>query len=276
MRLIGLRTPREWRWARGSLLAPAIAGLVLVLAGVLPAGFALLGLALLGLVLLESAQLRGLIVESDLQHRALLQIRPLMGELPIDIGGWAADPVLVHTAVQLLIKGRPHLVLECGSGSSTVILARCLRALGGGRIVSLDHDTGYAAHTAELLRLHGLDDVATVVTAPLADRQLNGKMVRWYSANYEPLLQGHIDLLLVDGPPGNTAPKARYPAVPMLREHLAPDCWILMHDGDRLDEHAIAYAWRRELGATLSYVRGGRGGWLLHRQDAAARKRPYR
>jgi hypothetical protein len=274
MRLIGLRTPREWRWARRTLVAPAMAGLVLVLAGVLPVGVALFGLALIGLVLLESAQLRRLIVESDLQHQALLQIRPLMGELPIDLGGWAADPLLVHTAVQLLIKGRPRLVLECGSGSSTVILARCLRALGGGRIVSLDHDAGYARHTTELLRLHGLDDVATVLTVPLADRELNGKTVRWYSAEYEPFLQGQIDVLLVDGPPGITAPKARYPAVPMLRTHLAPECWILMHDGDRSDEHAIAHAWRDELGATLSYVQGGRGGWLLHRKAVTGRKVP--
>lgn len=269
MRLIRLRTPREWRWARRLLVAPALAGLVLVRAGMLPGGLALFGLALIGLVLLESAELRHLIIESDLQQQALLQIRPLMGELPIDLGGWAADPLLVHTAVQLLIASRPRLVLECGSGSSTVILARCLRALGGGRIVSLDHDAGYARHTADLLLLHGLDDVATVVTAPLSDRELEGGTVRWYSAEYEPFLQEHIDVLLVDGPPGSTASRARYPALPMLREHLAPECWILMHDGDRPDERAIAQSWRDELGGTLSYVQGGRGSWLLHRQDAA-------
>jgi hypothetical protein len=274
MRLIRLRTPREWRWARCSLVAPAMAGLVLVLAGELRGGVALFGLAQIGLILLESAQLRSLIVESDLQHQALLQIRPLMGELPVDLGGWAADPLLLHTAVQLLVNSRPHLVLECGSGSSTVILARCLRALGRGRIVSLDHDAGYARRTADLLRLHGLDDVATVVTAPLADRELNGRTFRWYGAEYEPFLQERIDVLLVDGPPGSSAPRARYPAVPILRRVLAPECWIVMHDGDRPDERAIAQAWRAELGGTLSYLRGGRGGWLLHRQDPGARKAP--
>jgi Methyltransferase domain len=242
-----------------------MASLLLVLGGRLSVGMALFGLALLLLVLLESAHVRQLRAESDRQHYALLQIRPLMGDLPLELSGWAADPLLVHNAVRLLLESRPRLVVECGSGNSTVVLARCLRTLGRGRIVSLEHDPEFARQTDELLHTQGLHEVATVVTAPLAERELNGSMVRWYGAQYEPLLRDQVDVLLVDGPPGNTAPRARYPAVPMLRRHLAPECWVLMDDGDRPDERAIAHAWRDELGATLSYLPGGRGGWLLHR-----------
>lgn len=271
MRPLKLRTPRQWRWGRRSLVGLATAGLLVALVGPLSGGVALFGLGLIGLVLLESAHLRRLVSDSDLQQHALLQIRPLLGELPIELGGWAADPWLLHTAVRLLIESRPGLVVECGSGSSTIVLARCLRALGRGRVVSLEHDPGYARQTTELLRLHGLGEVATVVNAPLADRELNGGPVRWYGAEYEPLIHAPIDVLVVDGPPGNTAREARYPAVPLLRRHLAPDCRILMDDGDRVDERAIAHAWRDELGATLTYVEGGRGGWVLHRQVADPR-----
>lgn len=265
MRLIRLRTPRQWRRTRRTLVVLAMVGLLLVLGGRLSVGIAVFGLALVLLVLLEAAHLRHLGAERDRQQYALLQIRPLMGDLPLELSGWAADPLLLHNAVRLLLETRPRLVVECGSGSSTIVLARCLRALGRGRILSLEHDASYARQTDELLRAHGLSEVATVVTAPLADRELNGSRARWYGPQYEPLLRDQVDVLLVDGPPGNTAPRARYPAVPLLLRHLAPECWVLMDDGDRPDERAIAHVWRDELGATLSYLQGGRGGWLLHR-----------
>lgn len=266
-----LRKPQHWRRARRSVVVFVTAALAWVLVGPLPAGLALLGLGLALLILLESAHLRHLVSESDVQQHALLQIRPLLGDLPLDLGGWAADPLLLHNAVRAIIDSRPAMVVECGSGSSTVVLGRCLRALGRGRVVSLEHDPEYARRTADMLRLQGLDDVATVVTAPLADRELNGGRVRWYGTQYEPLIQAPIDVLVVDGPPGSSAPKARYPAVPLLRRQLASECRILMDDGDRADERAIARAWRDELGATLTYLPGGRGGWLLHRRRAPDR-----
>lgn len=261
-----LRKPQHWRWARRSLLGLAAAGVASAVVGWLSGAVALFGASLVGLALLEAAYLRYLVRESDLQQHALLQIRPLLGDLPVDLGGWAVDPLLAHTAVRLLIDARPGLVVECGSGSSTIVLARCLRALGRGRVISLEHNPEYARHTNDMLRLHGLGDIATVVTAPIAERELDGGRALWYGPQYEPLIQAPIDVLVVDGPPGNTAPKARYPAVPLLRRRLAPECRILMDDGDRADERAIAHSWRDALGATLNYLPGGRGGWLLHRR----------
>jgi hypothetical protein len=55
-----------------------------------------------------------------------------------------------------------------------------------------------------------------------------------------------------------------------LKHHLAEECWILMDDGDRPDERAIAHAWSEELGAKLVYLEGGRGGWLLHRRQVGS------
>jgi hypothetical protein len=266
MRSIRLRTPRAWRRARRTLVGLAIAGLAVIVLGRPATGAVLFGLAILALVLLESAQLRGLVIENGRQHHALMQIRPLLGDLPLDFRQWAADPNLVHNVVRLLVETRPGLVLECGSGHSTVVSARCLRALGQGRLIALDHDPGYARRTTELLRLFGVQDLAIVVAAPLTEREIEGRVVRWYGPQYEPLLDAPIDILLVDGPPGSSGPRARYPAIPLLKPHLAPACRIILDDGNRPDERAIAHAWSAELGATLSYLEGGRGGWLLHRQ----------
>lgn len=265
-----LRTPRAWRRARRALVGLAAAGLIAILLGSAAAGQFLFGCGLLGLVLLESSQVRHAIQESRRQHHAQVQIRPLMGEVPLDLSGWAADPVMVHNAVRLLVEVRPRLVVECGSGNSTVIMARCLRGLGGGRIVSLDQDAEYARRTTELLRLSGLGDVATVVTVPLTLREVNGQLHRWYGQEYEPLIDQPIDVLVVDGPPGSSGPRARYPAVPLLKSHLGSESWIILDDGDRPDEAAIARIWAHELNATLSYLEGGRGGWVLRHRPAGA------
>lgn len=272
MRFTRFRTPRAWRRARRSLVALAAAGglVLVVMGGQSVSGAVLFGSALVGLVLLESALLRRSILEGQRQQYALAQIRPLMGDLPLDLSGWAADPVMVHNAVRLVVETRPSLVVECGSGNSTVVIGRCLRSLGGGRLISLEHDPAYARRTSELVRLHVLEDVVTVVTAPLEAREADGRAAAWYGPQYEPRLTEPIDVLLVDGPPGAGGPRARYPAIPILKPRLAPECWILMDDGDRRDERAIAHAWSSELGATLSYLEGGRGGWLLHRPLANA------
>ncbi len=262
-----------WRRIRRTLVGLAAAGLVLLLLDRAVAGVPIFGAALVCLVLLESAQLRNTILEGQRQQYALAQIRPLLGDIPLDLSGWAADPILAYNAVRLIVETRPRLVVECGSGVSTIVMARCLRLLGG-RIISLEHDPAYARRSRELVKLCGLEDVATVVTAPIASIEVSGRATSWYGLAYEPLLSQPIDALLVDGPPGALGPQARYPAVPILKPRLAPACWILMDDGDRPAERAIARAWSEELGAELTYLEGGRGGWLLRRQASATRPEP--
>jgi hypothetical protein len=263
-----LRTPRAFRRARRVVVALALVGVLLLLLGHISAGGSLLGGMLLCSVLLESSQLRQLIIEGQRQQYALTQIRPLIGDLPLDLSGWAADPILVHNAVRLVLDIRPNLVVECGSGSSTIAIARTLRA-SGGRLISLEHDAKYAQRTREMLRLHGLDDLAIVVTAPLMSREVGGKKYQWYTPVYEPLLNQPVDMLVVDGPPGSIATRSRYPAVPILKSYLADECSILMDDGDRADERHIAHLWGEDLGAKLTYLEGGRGGWLLQRTGVA-------
>jgi predicted O-methyltransferase YrrM len=251
-----------------------VAGLIALLLGAAVSGLVLFGSGLLGLILLESRELQRAIQENTRQQYALTQIRPLAGDLPLEFSQWAADPLLVYNAVRLVLETRPSLILECGSGSSTVILARCLQVLGRGRIVSLDHDPSFAQQTIELLQIRGLENLVTVVVAPLVTRKAGDEVLRWYGPEYEQHLDRPIDLLLVDGPPGKEAVLARYPAVPLLRHHLSPGSAILLDDGNRSDERTIAQLWARALDASLTYVEGGRGAWLLRlagANDASSR-----
>jgi predicted O-methyltransferase YrrM len=144
--------------------------------------------------------------------------------------GWAASPDLLLVLVDQVITQRPSLVVECGSGASTLWLALALRRFGiDGRIVALDHDPVFAAKTRDFLARHGVSDLAEVRDAPLEDFSLADGTYSWYARRAWEDLTG-IDLLFVDGPPAATGAKARYPALPLLREALNPAATVVLDD----------------------------------------------
>jgi hypothetical protein len=114
-----------------------------------------------------------------------------------------------------------------------------------------------------MLAHRGLHLFATVLTAPIASRLVDGEARPWYADSADARIDAPIDLLIVDGPPRHTHRLARFPAVPLLSRHLAPDCTILMDDGNRPDESRIAHLWARRLDAAVDFVRGGKGAWIL-------------
>ena len=144
--------------------------------------------------------------------------------------GWAASPDLLLTLVDLVITERPSLIVECGSGASTLWLALALRRFGiDGRIVALEHDPFFAAKSRDFLARHGVGDLAEVRDAPLEDLSLACGTYPWYATRAWKDLTG-IDLLFVDGPPAATGAKARYPALPLLREALNPVSTVVLDD----------------------------------------------
>lgn len=144
--------------------------------------------------------------------------------------GWAASPDLLMVLVDLVIAERPSLVVECGSGASTLWLALAMRRFGiDGRIIALDHDPDYGRKTRDLLARHDVLDLAEVRDAPLESFSLDDETYRWYSRRAWEDLAG-IDLLFVDGPPAGTGPKARYPALPLLAKSLSPRATLVLDD----------------------------------------------
>jgi uncharacterized protein YggT (Ycf19 family) len=155
--------------------------------------------------------------------------------------GWAISPDFAVIIVRTILDQRPSLIVETGSGISTLIAAYCLEQVGAGRIVSLDHDAEFAAVTRLLLKEHGLETFVEVRHAPLA----NTPSGRWYKQSAWEDLKC-IDLAIVDGPPSTTGPLARYPVVPLLGKLLSPTAVILVDDADRPDEQAMVNEWVHE------------------------------
>ena len=146
---------------------------------------------------------------------------------------------------QLIRRHRPKLVMELGSGSSTILLAAALRANGSGRLISVEHDDKHARATAQLLEQAGLSGWVQPVKAPLADCSVGDRTFSWYAL--EPLLSTlseKIDFLFVDGPPGKIQSLSRYPALPILAPHLSPRSLVFVDDGGRDDEMEMIERWR--------------------------------
>lgn len=188
--------------------------------------------------------------ETVREVEAVLQLRQLLSvDAPTPLlGGWAMDPESVLALVQLLTERRPGLVVELGSGASTVWIAMALRQIGSGKVVSYDHLPEYAAITRKALEHAGLQQWAEVREAPLTDTRIGDETFSWYGLDAG-ATQAQIDVLLVDGPPGSTGPLARYPAVPRLVRSLREHALVIVDDAARHDEEEMVERWIREFPA---------------------------
>lgn len=183
----------------------------------------------------ETRQLEGLL--------QLQRILPLSAPIPAT-RGWAASPDLLLAYVQEILRSRPELVVECGSGVSTLYSALALEVVGAsGKVVAIDHDPDYAEKTRAILRDHGVSHRAEVRVAPIQMLTLEGEQRPWYDVS---ALEGldKIGLLFVDGPLGSLHHESRYPALALLREHLLPGTAVFLDDSDREGETAVVEHWR--------------------------------
>jgi len=159
--------------------------------------------------------------------------------------GWAASPDFLAELVRYALGEKPATVVECSSGTSTVVLARCMQINGGGKVYSLEHDPVYAAKTRAQLARHGLGAFAEVIDAPMDQITFNGESWQWYAHAGLPQLLD-IDMLVIDGPPESTGRLARYPAGPALFPKLAQGAVVLLDDANRGSEAEILQRWKSE------------------------------
>jgi Methyltransferase domain len=169
---------------------------------------------------------------------------------PLRADDWSLSDAALEVVLSSLSQG-PRRVVECGSGRSTVVIARALRELGGGALTSLEHDPAWAQLCRAQLAAEGLADLATVIEAPLEHHTLAPPGCEWYAGWALDQLPGSgIELLLVDGPPAGDPgiERSRYPALPALAERLADGAVVICDDAGRDGERWVIGRWRDELG----------------------------
>jgi predicted O-methyltransferase YrrM len=161
---------------------------------------------------------------------------------------WALLPQAIDLIVAEVDAGRREVV-ECGSGVSTVAIARRLAAVGDGRLAALEHDPAWAGRVRGVLESEGLGDRARVIEAPLVGHPLAQPGCRWYEPDsLEELPVSDINLLLVDGPPAGDREieRSRYPALPALAPRLAENALVVLDDINRPGEQWALEAWEDE------------------------------
>lgn len=167
------------------------------------------------------------------------------GNLPLPrSGGWSASPDVLVELITATTERRPSVILEFGSGLSTLMIASALAKVGGGRVVSIDHDAEFAARTRRQLEARGLAAFGEVRVAPITDQQIDGELRPWYDVAAIGEVEG-IGIAFVDGPPAAIRPDVRYPALSWLWPRLEKGAVVFLDDAGRHAEREIAQRWAR-------------------------------
>lgn len=194
---------------------------------------------------LAVARLREAMVQQTQEIEAIVQLytqlAPRAG-MPSS-GAWAMNATGILTMLDIIGAHQPNLVVELGSGTTSIWLGYALESQGGGRLVAVEHDPRYGNQTRANVVRHGLERIVELRMAPLKPPPIESHETPWYDlGTFDDLHE--IGVLVVDGPPGPTGPLARYPAIPLLADHLARDAVVILDDADRNAEREIVRRWR--------------------------------
>ena len=154
---------------------------------------------------------------------------------------WSAAADFLSLISDYCLKNKPQTIVECSSGTSSLVLSQCCRLNQCGYVYSLENGEAFVEQTRQQLDAFLLSDYCDVIYAPLVETQLADLTFQWYELNKLPKLE--IDLLVVDGPPGFLQKNSRYPAMPLLKNLLAEHCTVFLDDAGREDEKAIVQRW---------------------------------
>ncbi len=207
--------------------------------------------------------------EKGLEIQNTLSLSAVHFEYPVFFGGWSIDSFLAKLLVQKLLEYRPNVILEIGSGSSTILIEKCIKILGyhPDHIV-IDHESHYLDITKNLAEKNGLNSCIEFNLCPLGIIDNNDSL--WYQGIPEILKNRKIDLLIIDGPPESTCHLARYPALPVLHKYLSQECLILLDDANRDDEKLIISKWMTlDKSFKLELITEGHGVAILSRSNAS-------
>lgn len=151
---------------------------------------------------------------------------------------WAASPDLLLTIAETIQRVKPGLVVELGSGVSTLVAAKA----GAKKIVSIDNSEEFGGKTRELLKNHKVRGVEIRI----ATLQPYANGFTWYDVSAIKELK-KIDVLIIDGPPGSKNPEARYPALREFKDKLSAGVVVIIDDVKRDGERKLAEDFAKSL-----------------------------
>jgi hypothetical protein len=178
---------------------------------------------------------------------------------------YAIAPDFALMLYELVEELAPRVIVEAGSGVSTLICAYALERLGGeGHVLALDHDATFAEKTRAALALHGLSHRATVVHAPLEEMLVGGGSFLWYRPDALASVRA-IDLVVDDGPPKYVGPMARYASLHVLAPRMRASAPFVLNCVGK-EEKEIIRRWRAELPFDAEWLPTRKGDVIFRRK----------
>jgi predicted O-methyltransferase YrrM len=182
--------------------------------------------------------LRSLHGGSKASKRALLDRLELPHDALPNLGSWKADTGLLRLVAEHILAEKPKLVVEFGTGASTLIIARALQMSGGGTLISFEQHAEFVEATRKWLADYGLDADLRAVSLRPSPKPWPGL---WYDHGQLP---DKIDLMLIDGPPWTIHPFTRGAAASLFGQ-IAPGGTVMLDDAARPGERVVARRWRK-------------------------------
>lgn len=200
--------------------------------------------------------------EKSLEIQTAGAIAHLQFRFPVFLGGPSIDAYHARQLLFILEELKPRVILELGSGTSTVIVARALQTLGypPEMHIAVDHDARYLSNTIQLARVNGVEQFVRFEHCPLAP--VPGYALPWYSNIPDTIAGATLDLVIVDGPPAYEPGEAtsREPALPVVRPFLSERAVVILDDANRKGESEILDRWLQDYPEfSLTRVREGKG-----------------
>ncbi len=177
---------------------------------------------------------------------------------------WSAAADFLTMISDYCLKNKPETIVECSSGTSSLVLSQCCKLNSSGHVYSLENGEEFVNQTRQQLDDFSLSEYGDVVFSPLKTIVLNNEKFQWYDLENRSELE--IDLLIIDGPPGFIQRYSRYPALPLLSRQLAKHCVVFLDDAARDDEQEIVRRWLKSYpDFQADYIANERGCYILKR-----------
>ena len=181
-----------------------------------------------------------------------------------NLGSWKADVGLLALVADHILEHKPKLVVEFGTGASTLIIARAMQIAGGGTFISFEQHPEFVHATGKWLAEHGLE--ADLRAVPLRPSP-NGWPGLWYDHG---ALPDGIDLMLIDGPPWTIHPLTRGAAETLFGK-IAAGGTLMLDDAARPGERIVTHRWRKAWpDFTFELNKKGAKGTLIGRRERSA------
>jgi predicted O-methyltransferase YrrM len=206
---------------------------------------------------------RGLNEAAFALYHALQPVAPL----PM-MNQYALAPDSALLLHKLVREKSPEVVVETGSGASTLVIGYTLKALGKGRLISLELNEEYARRTQAEVERHGLGAWVKVVQAPLKDVVVDGAHYKWHDTAALADVPA-IDVVFDDGPPLYLGPSLRYAALPVMQDKLAPGAAYCLNFVAAEERRTVARWLERDPLLKAEWFRTRKGNVVLRRDTPA-------